>query len=45
MRFVFCFHRFGEVQEVVNAVVFLLSERASMITGVELPVDGGFLAT
>ncbi|XP_045526257.1 D-erythrulose reductase-like [Pieris brassicae] len=37
--------RFGEVQEVVNAVVFLLSERASMITGVELPVDGGFLAT
>ncbi|XP_038212272.1 L-xylulose reductase-like isoform X2 [Zerene cesonia] len=37
--------RFGEVSEVVNAVVFLLSERSSMITGVELPVDGGFLAT
>lgn len=37
--------RFGEVSEVVNAVVFLLSERASMINGVELPIDGGFLAT
>jgi len=37
--------RFGEVSEVVNAVVFLLSDRSSMITGVELPIDGGFLAT
>lgn len=39
------FFSFGEVSEVVNAVVFLLSERASMINGVELPIDGGFLAT
>ncbi|KAJ8730132.1 hypothetical protein PYW07_017170 [Mythimna separata] len=37
--------RFGEVQEVVNTVIFLLSDSASMITGVQLPVDGGFLAT
>ncbi|KAI8435937.1 hypothetical protein MSG28_004105 [Choristoneura fumiferana] len=37
--------RFGEVSEVVNAVVFLLSDRSSMISGVELPIDGGFLAT
>lgn len=37
--------RFGEVSEVVNTVVFLLSEKSSMITGVELPIDGGFLAT
>lgn len=37
--------RFGEVSEVVNAVVFLLSERSAMINGVELPIDGGFLAT
>ncbi|XP_063380734.1 D-erythrulose reductase-like [Cydia fagiglandana] len=37
--------RFGEVGEVVNAVVFLLSDRSSMINGVELPIDGGFLAT
>ncbi|XP_046959539.1 L-xylulose reductase-like [Vanessa cardui] len=37
--------RFGEVHEAVNAIVFLLSDKASMITGVQLPVDGGFLAT
>ncbi|XP_045448612.1 L-xylulose reductase-like [Melitaea cinxia] len=37
--------RFGEVQEAVNAIVFLLSDNASMINGVQLPVDGGFLAT
>nr|XP_034830820.1 uncharacterized short-chain type dehydrogenase/reductase y4vI-like [Maniola hyperantus] len=37
--------RFSEVSEVVNAVVFLLSEKSTMITGVELPIDGGFLAT
>lgn len=36
--------RFGEVSEVVNAVIFLLSDKASMIHGVELPVDGGFLS-
>jgi L-xylulose reductase len=34
-----------EVDEVVNAIVFLLSDKASMIHGVTLPVDGGYLAT
>ncbi|CAG9786190.1 unnamed protein product [Diatraea saccharalis] len=37
--------RFGEVHEVVNAIMFLLSDGASMISGVKLPIDGGFLAT
>ncbi|CAK9829346.1 L-xylulose reductase [Anthophora retusa] len=37
--------RFGEVSEVIDAIVFLLSDRSSMINGVTLPVDGGFLAT
>ncbi|XP_063240627.1 L-xylulose reductase-like isoform X2 [Bacillus rossius redtenbacheri] len=37
-------HRFAEVDEVVNAILFLLSDKASMISGVTLPVDGGFLA-
>ncbi|CAB3224148.1 unnamed protein product [Arctia plantaginis] len=37
--------RFGEVHEVVSTVLFLLSDSASMISGVHLPVDGGFLAT
>lgn len=37
--------RFGEVKEVVNAVLFLLCDSASLISGVQLPIDGGFLAT
>ncbi|CAG9584617.1 unnamed protein product [Danaus chrysippus] len=36
--------RFGEVSEVTDVVLYLLSDRASMIHGVELPIDGGFLA-
>ena len=36
--------RLGEVAEVAEAVVFLASPRASFITGVVLPVDGGYLA-
>ena len=36
--------RFGEIEDMVNAVVFLLSDRASLISGVTLPVDGGFTA-
>lgn len=34
--------RGGEVDEVANAVLFLLSEESSYITGAELTVDGGF---
>ncbi|XP_015509211.2 L-xylulose reductase [Neodiprion lecontei] len=37
--------RFAEVEEVVDAITYLLSDRSSMINGVTLPVDGGFLAT
>ncbi len=33
--------RLGEPEDVANAVVFLCSDRASWITGVTLPVDGG----
>jgi NAD(P)-dependent dehydrogenase (short-subunit alcohol dehydrogenase family) len=36
--------RFGESDEVANAVLFLASDEASYITGTELLVDGGFLA-
>ena len=34
----------GAVQDVANAVLFLLSEKASFITGTELIVDGGCVA-
>ncbi|XP_041363368.1 L-xylulose reductase-like [Gigantopelta aegis] len=35
--------RFAEVHEVVDAILFLLSDKASMINGTCLPVDGGRL--
>ena len=34
----------GMPEQVANAIAFLLSESASFITGVNLPVDGGYLA-
>jgi NAD(P)-dependent dehydrogenase (short-subunit alcohol dehydrogenase family) len=36
--------RIGKVEEVATAVCFLLSDEASFITGVILPVDGGYIA-
>ena len=36
--------RLAQPEEVADAIVFLLSDRAAMITGHTLPVDGGFLA-
>lgn len=36
--------RFGDPIEVANPVLFLLSDKASLINGVTLPIDGGFLA-
>jgi NAD(P)-dependent dehydrogenase (short-subunit alcohol dehydrogenase family) len=37
--------RFGKLDELAGAVVFLASEAASFVNGVVLPVDGGFLAS
>jgi NAD(P)-dependent dehydrogenase (short-subunit alcohol dehydrogenase family) len=36
--------RFGEPIEIANAALFLASDEASFITGVNLPVDGGYTA-
>lgn len=36
--------RFGTAQEVADAALFLLSDKAAFLTGVSLPVDGGRLA-
>ena len=37
-------HRFAESAEVAAPIMFLLSDAASMISGVCLPIDGGYTA-
>jgi len=37
--------RFGQIQELVGAAVFLASDASSFVTGHVLAVDGGFLAS
>lgn len=36
--------RYGKPEEIAKAMLFLASDDASFITGVELPVDGGVTA-
>ncbi|MBT4512681.1 MAG: SDR family oxidoreductase [Chloroflexi bacterium] len=36
--------RFGEPEELANVIVWLCSDEASYVTGVYLPVDGGYVA-
>jgi NAD(P)-dependent dehydrogenase (short-subunit alcohol dehydrogenase family) len=36
--------RMATVEDIAHSVVFLASDQASMITGVTLPVDGGWTA-
>ena len=36
--------RFAEVPEVVDAIVYLLSDKSSMINGTLIPIDGGYTA-
>ena len=35
--------RNGEVEEVARCILFLASPAASFVTGVNLPVDGGYM--
>ncbi len=39
----FPLHRFGEPKDVALAIIFLLSDASSWITGVSMPVDGGYI--
>ena len=36
--------RMGSPAEIADAIIFMLSSRASFITGAELSVDGGYTA-
>jgi len=36
--------RVGDPDEIVGPALFLASDASSMVTGVVLPVDGGYLA-
>lgn len=36
--------RFGKVQEIADAALWLLSDQASFVTGAVIPVDGGYTA-
>ena len=36
--------RLGEPREIADAVTWLLSEESSFVTGIALPVDGGYIA-
>jgi len=45
MRKMIALQRDGQAQEIASAALFLASGEASYITGCDLPVDGGFVAS
>jgi NAD(P)-dependent dehydrogenase (short-subunit alcohol dehydrogenase family) len=36
--------RFGRAEEVAQSILHLASDESGFVTGIELPVDGGWLA-
>jgi NAD(P)-dependent dehydrogenase (short-subunit alcohol dehydrogenase family) len=37
-------HRFGNPEDLLGAVLWLLSPAAAFVTGIVVPIDGGFSA-
>ena len=37
-------HKFGEPEDLVGTMLYLLSDISSFVTGVTIPVDGGYAA-
>jgi L-xylulose reductase len=37
-------HRWATAEDIAGPIAFLLSEDAAMISGVSLPIDGGYTA-
>ena len=44
VRAIHAMNRWGEADEIAKVILFLASDDASFITGVTLPIDGGWLA-
>ena len=38
-------NRYGTTSEVASAILYLVSEEAPYVSGIVMPVDGGFLAS
>jgi 3-oxoacyl-[acyl-carrier protein] reductase len=38
-------NRYGTPEEIAAAVAYLASDRAAYVTGIVIPIDGGFLAS
>jgi NAD(P)-dependent dehydrogenase (short-subunit alcohol dehydrogenase family) len=38
-------NRYGTCGEIASAVIYLVSDDARYVTGIAMPVDGGFLAS
>jgi NAD(P)-dependent dehydrogenase (short-subunit alcohol dehydrogenase family) len=36
--------RFGETEELIGTMLYLLSDTSKFVTGIVIPVDGGFSA-
>jgi NAD(P)-dependent dehydrogenase (short-subunit alcohol dehydrogenase family) len=45
MRALIALNRLGEPKDIANTALFLISEKAGYISGCDILVDGGFIAS